>query len=87
MIALWGAGFLLAGLLAGWLHFHLLHWNTQLFVNGGMARAFAVQVLRLVALAAVLVGAAWQGALPLLLAAIGVMIARHLVMRRARAAS
>lgn len=82
MMALRDMGFLVLGLVTGLLHFHLLRWNTELFVSGGLARAFAAQGLRLAMLAGVLVCAAWQGALPLLLAALGVMIARPIVLRR-----
>jgi F1F0 ATPase subunit 2 len=77
---------LAGGFAAGLLHFHLLHWNTRLFMTGGGPRAIAVQMLRLLALAGVLVGAALLGAMPLLAAAAGVMIARVLVVRHARSA-
>jgi F1F0 ATPase subunit 2 len=85
MSILWDAGFLLAGILAGLLHFHLLRWNTGLFLTGGARRAIAAQALRLAVLTGVLVIAARFGALPLLLAALGVMIARQVVVRGARA--
>ena len=78
MSALLDAGFLALGLAAGLVHFHLLRWNTHLFITCGALRAFGVQALRLAALAGVLVLAAWFGALPLLLTALGVMIARFI---------
>jgi hypothetical protein len=79
MSALLDAGFFALGIVAGLVHFHLLRWNTHLFITGGALRAFGVQALRLAALAGVLVLAAWHGALPLLLTALGVMIARCIV--------
>lgn len=85
MTVLRDAAFLPLGLAAGLLHFHLLRWNTALFVSGGLARAFGVLGLRLAILACVLVFVAWQGALPLLLAALGVMLARQVVVHRTRA--
>jgi F1-F0 ATPase (N-ATPase) AtpR subunit len=80
MSALLDAGCFGLGIVAGLLHFHLLRWNTHLFITGGALRAFGVQALRLAGLAGVLVLAAWLGALPLVLAALGVMIARLMVV-------
>jgi dolichyl-phosphate-mannose--protein O-mannosyl transferase len=77
--ALW----LLAGLAGGTAHFALLRWNTQLYLGGGaLVHAVGVQLLRLVAIGLLLGFAAWHGAWPLLLAALGVMVARLLVVRR-----
>ena len=76
-LALW----LFAGLAAGSAHFVLLHWNTRLYVSGGLAEAIGVQVLRLAAIAILLGFAALHGALPLLLAALGVFIARSVMLR------
>ena len=85
MSALAGAGFLLVGLLAGGLHFSLLHCNTRMYVRPhGIGRAVAVQGLRLVGLGAVLAVLAGQGAVPLLLGALGVLVARRIVLRRMR---
>jgi hypothetical protein len=73
---------LLAGLAGGIAHFVLLRWNTQLYLGGGsVACALGVQALRMVATTLLLAFAAWHGALPLLLAAIGVFLARLLVLR------
>lgn len=75
-------GFLAAGVLAGALHFALLRWNTTLYARAGrVAAAAALQVLRLGVLAGLLAIVARQGALPLLLAALGLLIARSLVVR------
>jgi hypothetical protein len=76
------AGFLAVGAFAGTLHFALLRWNTALYARAGrIAAAAALQVLRLGALAGLLVIVARQGALPLLLAALGLLIARSFVIR------
>jgi hypothetical protein len=90
--ALW----LLAGLAGGVAHFALLRRNTTLFLSScqasclssasSLAHAIALQVLRLAAVVALLGFAAWHGALPLLLAALGIMLARHLVLRRMQVA-
>ena len=76
MTAILNAGFVAFGAAAGLVHFHLLRWNTELFITGGALRAFGAQALRLATLAGVLVVMARLGALPLLLTALGVMIAR-----------
>jgi hypothetical protein len=78
MSALLDAGCLALGIAAGLVHFRLLRWNTHLFITGGALRAFGVQALRLAALAGVLVLVALHGALPLVLTALGVMIARFI---------
>jgi F1F0 ATPase subunit 2 len=70
-----------AGLAAGTLHFALLRWNASLYGRSGyIAGAAALQLLRLAVLTLVLALIAMQGTLPLLLAALGVLIARPLVM-------
>jgi hypothetical protein len=71
------------GLLAGLVHFTLLRRNTALYLQaGGAARAVGLQVARLGLLAGLLVEAATQGAMPLLLAMLGVLIARPIALRR-----
>jgi N-ATPase, AtpR subunit len=78
IIALW----LLAGLLGGAMHFALLRWNTRLYLGGSsVALAVGVQALRLAAMALLLAFAAWHGAWPLLIVAIGVVLARLLTVR------
>jgi len=79
MTALLDAGCLALGIAAGLVHFRLLRWNTHLFMTGGPLRACGVQALRMAALAGVLVLVALHGALPLLLTALGVTIARFVV--------
>jgi hypothetical protein len=74
--------FTAAGLLAGLLYFALLRWNTALYLGGGgLATAAFIQIARLAAVAGFLALAAQYGALPLLLTALGVLIARPLVTR------
>jgi F1F0 ATPase subunit 2 len=75
--ALW----LLAGLAGGTAHFVLLRWNTRLYVSGELAPAIGAQALRLAAIVSLLVFAALHGALPLLLAALGVILARPVVLQ------
>jgi hypothetical protein len=75
--------FLAAGCLTGAAFFALLRWNTTVYLRGGSAvMAGAVHLFRLAAMGMVLAAAARQGALPLLLTALGVLIARALVVRR-----
>jgi CHASE2 domain-containing sensor protein len=73
---------LLAGFVGGVAHFVLLHRNTFLYVSSGaLLTAIGLQVLRLAAIGLLLGFAAWDGALPLLLAALGVMLARPVALR------
>ncbi|HEY1411505.1 MAG TPA: ATP synthase subunit I [Rhodopila sp.] len=75
-------GFIALGLLAGTLHFALLRWNTSLYARPGrISVGAALQVARIGVLAGLLVVVARQGALPLLLMALGVLAARPVVMR------
>jgi F1F0 ATPase subunit 2 len=74
-----------AGVAAGLLHFLLLRWNTRLFITAGVAHAIGIQALRLLALAGVLLLAARLGAMPLLLTALGMLLARQIVVRRTQA--
>ncbi|MDR3538571.1 MAG: ATP synthase subunit I [Acetobacteraceae bacterium] len=74
--------YLALGMLAGIVHFGLLRWNTRLYVRPyGLAQALGVQVLRLALLTGLLTAVALHGALPLLLAALGLLIGRHGVVR------
>ena len=75
------AFWLLVGLAGGTAHFALLRWNTLLYLTGDrMERALGLQALRLAATTLLLGFAAWHGAWPLLLAALGVVLARLLVL-------
>ena len=76
--ALW----LFAGLAGGVSHFALLRWNTSFYVRAGaLTYAIGLQLLRLIATALLLGLAARHGALPLLLTALGVLLARPVVLR------
>ncbi|HUB49698.1 MAG TPA: ATP synthase subunit I [Acetobacteraceae bacterium] len=73
---------LLSGLVAGAGHFALLRWNTGLYLSrGSVLRAVTVQALRMAVTGVLLVIAAWHGSLSLLMAAIGVLLARMVVLR------
>jgi F1F0 ATPase subunit 2 len=84
MTALLDVGWFALGGVAGLAHFHLLRWNTQLFIAGSAWRAVGMQVLRLAAISGVLILVALQGAWPLLFTALGVVIARFVVTRSTR---
>ncbi|MDR2213971.1 MAG: ATP synthase subunit I [Pseudomonadales bacterium] len=76
--------FLLSGYAAGRLHFALLRRNTELYLQGGaVARAVGMQLTRLAFIALVLVVAAYFGAASLVACAVGIMLARLVVLRRA----
>jgi len=80
------AGYLAVGLLAGTLHFGLLRWNAALYTRaGGIWMAAALQAARFGVLAGLFVIAALHGAMPLLLSALGLLIARPIVIRRVMA--
>ncbi|WP_372074005.1 ATP synthase subunit I [Tistrella mobilis] len=73
-----------AGLAAGTGFFLVLRRNTDLFAGGRIGLAIAMQVVRFAVLVPVLVLAARHGAGPLLAAALGVLIARRVVVGRVR---
>lgn len=76
------AAFTALGLVAGGLYFALLRWNTSLYARPGRVWiAAALQAGRMAALGGLLYLAALSGALPLLLTALGIVIARPIVMR------
>jgi hypothetical protein len=81
-----GAGCLALGLLAGTLHFALLRWNTLFYARPGrLWTAIGLQGARMAGIGGLLFAAALHGALPLLLTALGVLIARPVVTRWAAA--
>jgi F1F0 ATPase subunit 2 len=71
-----------AGLVLGLLHFASLRRVADVFAAGAAGRALALQAVRWVALVAVLILFAREGALPLLLCALGLLVARAVVLRR-----
>ncbi len=74
-----------AGVLLGVLYFRGLRWNVRLFAAGGhVAASIAVLVGRFVLLGGMLTLASLEGALPLLVMAAGLLLARYAVMRRVR---
>ncbi|WP_333823044.1 N-ATPase subunit AtpR [Pinisolibacter sp.] len=76
-----------AGLALGLLHFASLRRIADVFAAGAAGRALALQATRWVVLVAVLILFARQGALPLLLTALGLFVARAVVLRRKEASS
>ncbi|WP_454918888.1 N-ATPase subunit AtpR [Xanthobacter sediminis] len=71
------------GLAAGAAYFATLWWNTQLYLSGGRALlAILIQAARFALLLVALAALALFGALPLLMGAVGLLIARTLVLRR-----
>jgi len=77
-----------AGFALGVAYFHSLWWMVRrLDGEGRVVTAVAVLAGRLVLLGGLLALASLQGALPLLLAALGVLIARPVVMRRVQGAA
>ncbi|MBN3848819.1 ATP synthase subunit I [Paraburkholderia sp. Ac-20342] len=73
---------LLAGVLAGLIHFTGLRWNVRLLTAGAPCRAIGLQLIRLGLLAAVFIVLARLGPWPLLCGAAGLLLARHLVLQR-----
>ncbi len=72
------------GLLLGLAHFASLGWTTRCCLTGRALRALALQLGRFALLAGVLVLLAGLGAPALLAALPGLLLARALVLRRAR---
>jgi F1F0 ATPase subunit 2 len=78
---------LAAGIVAGVFYFRSLWWTARRVSLGGRVTAtLAVMVCRLALIGGLLTLASLEGALPLLVMALGVLIARFAVMRRVREA-
>jgi F1F0 ATPase subunit 2 len=76
------AAYLTAGCVAGVLYFVCLRWNARRFAERArMDVTIALMLARFSVLAGLLTFAAGVGAMPLLLMALGVVIARFAVMR------
>jgi F1F0 ATPase subunit 2 len=75
---------LIAGLIAGLLHFSTLRRNVQMLAHGSLSKALAMQVARLGALLLILFVLAKLGPWTLLCGALGVLVARSIVLRRVR---
>ncbi|MDB5362140.1 MAG: hypothetical protein JWO51_3437 [Rhodospirillales bacterium] len=83
LFALGLAAHLVAGILLGLLYFGGLWWNARLFAAGGHATtSILLMVGRIALLGGLLTLASLEGAGPLLVMALGVLIARAVVMRR-----
>jgi len=74
---------LAAGIILGVLYFHTLWWNIRRFALGGRAiTAIAAMIGRFMVLGGLLILASLQGALPLLVTAVGILIGRAALMRQ-----
>jgi F1F0 ATPase subunit 2 len=81
------AAHLAVGIMAGSLYFRALWWNTRRLASGGRATtAIALSIGRFILLGGLLLLASREGALPLLILALGVLVARFAIMRRVREA-
>jgi hypothetical protein len=80
------SGYAAAGFMLGLASFASLKTNATLYLSGGLWRPVALHLARLAALGAVLTLFATQGAGALLAGAAGLLVARHLVVRRVRTA-
>jgi F1F0 ATPase subunit 2 len=77
------ATWLATGALLGLLHFHSLRMNVRRLIGGEMLASLSLQLLRFAVTAAGLTLIAREiGALPLIEATIGLLIARSAVLRR-----
>jgi F1F0 ATPase subunit 2 len=73
---------LVVGILAGLLHFATLHWNVRLLTSSAPVKAIILQLARLGVLAAIFIVLAKLGALTLLCGAVGLLLARYVVLRQ-----
>jgi F1F0 ATPase subunit 2 len=77
-----------AGIALGILYFRSLWWNVHRFAHGGrLLTIIALIIGRFVLLGALMTLASLEGALPLLMLALGVLIARSGVIRSVREAA
>ena len=73
---------LIVGLLVGAFHFASLWWNTRLFTTGEARKAIALQLGRIAVAVAVLTLLARLGLAALLCGALGLLVARPLLLWR-----
>jgi F1F0 ATPase subunit 2 len=73
---------LIAGLLIGGFHFASLWWNTRLFTIGAAGKAIALQLGRIAVAVAALTLLARLGLAALLCGALGLLVARPLLLWR-----
>ncbi|PTW61084.1 F1-F0 ATPase (N-ATPase) AtpR subunit [Breoghania corrubedonensis] len=76
------AAFFIFGMALGAGYFFVLKTSATLFAHKAILAAAALTVVRMAVLAACLYFVSRAGALPLLIAALGLLVARQLVMRR-----
>jgi F1F0 ATPase subunit 2 len=76
------AAHLAVGIVLGIFYFHALWWIARLFLGGRTTTSVALMIGRFALLGGLLALASLEGALPLLVTALGVFIARSAVMRR-----
>ena len=82
------AAHLLVGMVLGVVYFRALWWTVQLMAHGGRtAAATGLMIGRLALMIGLLCLASRDGALPLLLTALGVLVGRAFVVRRLRRAT
>jgi F1F0 ATPase subunit 2 len=82
------AAHLVGGIVLGVLYFRGLWWNARLFAMAGhVSASIGLMIGRIVLLGGLLVLASLEGALPLLVMTLGVLVGRFMVMRRAREAA
>jgi F1F0 ATPase subunit 2 len=82
------AAHLAAGIALGILYFRSLWWNVRRFADGdSLFTTIALIIGRFVLLGVLLTSVSLEGALPLLMLALGVLVARSVVMRRVREAA
>jgi len=72
-----------AGVLLGLVHFSTLRWNTRLYLGSGIAPGLGLQLLRFAVLAVVFFALVRIGAGALLSGALGLFVARRLLLSRA----
>jgi len=78
----------MAGVALGWVYFYLVWCNARQFTQGGRISAIGgLAVARFAGLGAVLALISLEGAPPLLATALGVLIARSIMLRRFSAAT
>lgn len=82
-LTLIAGGGLLAGLVVGGWHFALLGWNARFFAAGRTGVALAVQAVRCGLTVALLYALAHVGALALVTAMAGVLVARQIAVHHA----
>ena len=79
------AAHLAAGIALGVFYFRSLWWNARRFAGGGRAiTVVALMIGRFALLGGLLTLASLEGALPLLVMTLGLLVARSAVVRRAR---